>query len=72
MPQHVAESCSIDSFKFNIKNFNSWLPLGLGVWLKGTRTAAISVVGLSFLGLQYTHSRLSPLISVFGILDLDL
>ena len=28
-----------------------WLPFGLGVWLKGTRAAAISVVGFSFLGL---------------------
>ena len=37
--------------KCQAKNFNSWLPLGLRVWLKRTRAAAISVVGLSFLGL---------------------
>ena len=46
------EECMLPcSSSIQAKNFNSWLPLGLGVWLKGTRAAAISVVGLSFLGL---------------------
>ena len=40
-----------DYARLKTKWENHWLPLGLGVCLKGTRATAISVVGLSFLGL---------------------